>query len=152
MALKKIIDVCKPVLTRARQVYQEAKTDPSGRVILIDGTTKRLDQIKAADEPLMADVAIGRLLTMALDREDNKISPEERRKRFMLSIRIEDAMIDVAPFEMDPDDRKRIEAAADLITNHFFLYRIHEALESAESGSARGKANGATIGESAAAH
>lgn len=145
MSIKKTMDVCAPVLTRARQVYREAKTDASGRIVMMDGTAKRADQVTSADDIAMQDVPIGRLLTMALDKSDDKMSAEERRKRFILSARVEDAMIDGTPFEMEPEDRKRIEAAADLITtNHLFLYRIHEALELAEPVAAKKKANGVT--------
>lgn len=136
--MNKIIDVSRPVKTRSGEPYCEAKIDPRGRLIMESGEAKLSHQIGRDDVPLMEKVMTGKLLVMALDKVDDKLSPEERRKRFMLSCRIEEAMQGDGRFVMSSDDRKRLEAAADLVTNnHFFLYRIHEALETATPEAAR---------------
>lgn len=152
MTLKKTIDVSRPVLTRTGEPYQETKVDSQGRIILESGEARLSYQVGRGDTPVLEDVPIGRLMVAALDRTDEKLSPEERRKRFVLSCRIEDAIKDKTPFVMDPEDRKRLEAAADLVTNsHFFLYRMQEAIENAEPlREEAAKSNGAA--ETAVAH
>src|SRR5262245_9213260 len=108
--MKKYIDVNKPVLTRSGEPYRETKVDAKGHIVLESGETKPPYAIERTDVPAMEDVPVGRLLIMALDKTDDKLSPDERRKRFTLSCRIEDAMRDHVPFEMEvPDERKRIE-------------------------------------------
>lgn len=145
--MDKFVDVCKPVMTRRGRPYREPKIDPDGKVVLVDGSAKRQDQVLPTDEIEFEDVPVGRLMVMALDRADDKLTAEERRKRFVLSTKIEEAIEDQEALKISSEDRKRIEAAADLITtNHMFLYRIHEALELAtpaeEKPRVKVKANG----------
>jgi len=129
--MKKTIDVCAPVLTRAGKPYQEARME-DGLIVLKDGKKKRPDQMRPDDELVMENVPLGRLLIMALDTSDDAMTPGERRKRFRLSCEIEDAMQDKELFEFDTEDRKSLESAADLVKNAFFHTRIYEAIEMAE--------------------
>ena len=144
--MDKFLDVCKPVMTRRGRPYREAKIDPEGKIVLVDGSSKRQDQLLPTDEIALEDVPVGRLMVLALDKADDKLTAEERRKRFVLSTKIEEALEEELDLKTSSEDRKRIEAAADLITNnHMFLYRIHEALElaaPAEKPRVKVKANG----------
>ena len=151
--MDKYVDVCKPVLTRRGKPYREPKMD-DGKFVLTDGTIKRQDQIGPTDELELEDVPVGRLMVLALDRADEKLTPAERRKRFVLSAKIEEAIEDGEALKLSDEERKQIEAAADLITNnHMFLYRIHEALELAklpeEKPRVKVKANGAEAAQQA---
>jgi hypothetical protein len=127
----KSLVVHEPIKTRSGEVYYEPKADAYGRVVMLDGSTKRIDQVKASDEWHMDPVPLGRVINSALDRPDDRLTAEERRKRWCLSVRIEEAMGQSKPLELSREDENRIASAADGLTNVLFLGRIHEALDQA---------------------
>lgn len=128
----KLIDVCAPVLTRAGEPLTEPQLNAKRQVELEDGTAKFADQLKAGDNVRYRPITIGAAINMALDAVDDKLSPDERRKRFALSMRVEEALRAKQHLVTSADDRKRIEAAAELIRDHMVLYRVCEAVDNAE--------------------
>lgn len=129
----KQLDVKQSVHQRNGQLVEEPKLDARGKAVLVKGDSKWLSKLTDDDELQYEALTVGKLLCHALEQPDEKMSPEERRKRFFLSVKIEDALQSGHLFEFEPDDEKRIHAAADLITNnHLFLGRIYEAMEMAE--------------------
>ena len=134
----KLLDVCAIVLDRKGQPFCEAEIDNKRLVTVIDGkgkeSKKQQHVLTAGDTIKMVERRIGDIIAYALDNvPDEKLTPKQRRERFFLAAKIEDATKRGAPFEMDKDDEKHIDAAADLITNnHMFVARIGEALEAAE--------------------
>jgi hypothetical protein len=127
----KLLDVTAVVVTRSGAEYKEPRMDAYGRVVTASGEAKRPDQLVTSDELVMDPVAIGKVINSALDRPDDKLTAEERRKRWTLSVRIEDAMRANKPLEFERDDETRITAAADSLTNNLFVGRIYEALDAA---------------------
>jgi len=127
----KLLDVSTPIKTRKGDVYCEPKVDAYGRIVTQAGEAKRPDQLTASDELVMEPVAIGKIINSALDRPDDKLTADERRKRWILSVKIEGAMQDGKAIEIGSEDDKRIREATDTLTNLLFVGRTHEALDNA---------------------
>ena len=129
----KLLNVAEPMRKRDGSLYLEPKVDERGRVVLEDGEARLSHQIRDSDTVALVEVPVGKIMNFALDKASDKLEPVERRKRFGLTLRIQAAMDAGQPMEMDREDEKRIEAAAELITdNHLFLFRVIEAIEQAE--------------------
>lgn len=133
----KLLDVSAKIQKKDRMEYLEPKIDERGRVVLMNGEAKFSHHLLETDQPKMIGISIGKAISFALDQNPpeggEKLTAEERRKRFTLACKIESAMQDGKPFEMEVEDERRILAAADLITsNNLLLGRIYEAVEDAE--------------------
>lgn len=140
----KALDVCARVLKRDGTPFREPDIDDRGYVITVSGASVPPNGLTSGDPPNMLDRTVGDIINKALDAVSDKLAPEERRKRFTLSCRIEDAMREGEPLAMSPDDETRIKAAAELIVgNHMLLARIEQAVFAAEKPKPLAKANGA---------
>lgn len=113
-------------------LYLEPEIDGRGRVVLETGEAKWAHQTKEADVPRLISISLGKAITHALDQTDDKLTTEERRKRFFLALRVEEALKEKRPLSVDKEDEKRIEEAAALVKNNLLFGRILEALETAE--------------------
>ncbi len=139
----KHLHVTTPVLDRAGEILKEPKTDSRGRIVLTNGEAKLAPAIGPNDQPLMEVVTVGRVMIIALDIQDEKIDPRERVSRFMLSVRIEEALRGNKPMEMSRDDEDLLsKVLKDKITNHMLLARSLAALDDAEKPKAEAKPNG----------
>ena len=122
-----------PVIKRDRTEMREPIVDDRQYVATQSGGYRPPSELTSLDPPQMRVVTIGMAINRALDVVSDKLSAEERRKRFTLSCRIEDAMAAGEPFLMADDDETRIKAALDLITgNHMLLARATEPVFAAE--------------------
>ncbi len=130
--MKKLLEVSKLVLTRKGEVYQEFQIDGLGRMTLESGEKKYQHQLEKEDIPCLENRKIGDLINYALDLPEEKLTPKERRARFILATRIQEAMETGKDLVIEKEDETRIEGATEGVKSAFFLDRILSSLEEAE--------------------
>ncbi len=80
----------------------------------------------------MEPVPVGRVICLGLDAPDEKATPSDLRKRFVLSARVEKAMQERKPLDIEQDERRVIEDTSELVRNGMFLAAVDECLANAQ--------------------
>lgn len=125
------IDVCAHVKTRTGDDFLEPAVR-GGKFVLVDGKEKQQHQITADDEVKMEPVPVGRVICLGLDAPDEKATPSDLRKRFVLSARVEKAMQERKLLDIEQDERRVIEDTSELVRNGMFLAAVDECLANAQ--------------------
>lgn len=124
------VDMSAPLLDRKGEQVEEPEINARSQIVLEDGTAKsRKDFNPEVDTLKKRKVCVGHAIITALDTPDEAHTAEERRKVFMLSIKVQEAVDEKKVVTLTEDDIARIKRQADLVKWPLLNHRIYEALE-----------------------